>query len=67
MLSGRSIPESIWNGNDPSPVEAVERLEAVDIPSILRLGGAGSSPSVSFDSWLKLGVWGVGGATTNVC
>jgi hypothetical protein len=35
------LPESIWNGNEPSPEDKVEKSDPVERPSILLLGGAG--------------------------
>jgi len=41
------LPESIWNGKDPRPDDAVENCDAVDNPSVRRFGGAGRSESES--------------------
>jgi len=46
-LASELFPESIWNGKDPRPDDAVENCDAVDIPSVRLFGGAGRSESES--------------------
>ena len=39
LLSWGALPESIWKGNEPSPLLTVEPLDATLIPRTLRFGG----------------------------
>lgn len=56
-VSMTELSASIWKGKDPSPDEAVDKLEPVDKPKIRRFGGAGSeslSAAVSESACLRL-------------
>ena len=44
-VSITELSDSIWKGKEPSPDEAVDMLEPVDMPSNRRFGGAGSGSS----------------------
>jgi hypothetical protein len=53
-------PESIWNGNEPKPDEAVDNWEPVDKPRVRLSGGGGRlEESLLNDCWTS----GEGGKT----